>query len=409
MLRTSLTLSLLTGKPFHLVNIRAGREKPGLRPQHLEAVRAAQRIGSAQVEGASERSMTLSFTPGERVGGSDNYRFEIRTAGSTTLVLQTIFLPLALAGRTPVRRNAVSPARRPPTMSAGRTPVKRDQVLTPSPLPPQGGEGQGEWGNGPEEKATAPPALSARDAAARPVRVVIGGGTHVEWSPSFHYIALQWLPMLRRMGFEAELKLNMAGFYPRGGGEIECVIKPAAEPILPIQLTERGAVRRLRIISAIGQLPLEIAERQKRQAEKRLAGLKGYEIESENLPVPAPAPGTMLLAMAEHEYGAGCFCALGARGKRAERVADEACDALMAYLEGDAGVDDYLSDQLVLPAAVAEGESCWRAKVTQHLLTNLHVVQSFLPVQAQVEGEEGKVAMVRLASGETLKTRHSCG
>jgi RNA 3'-terminal phosphate cyclase (ATP) len=355
MLRTSLTLSLLTGKPFRMVNIRAGREKPGLRPQHIEAVRAAQRIGEAQVEGASEGSMTMSFVPGQKVGGADNYRFEIRTAGSTMLVLQTIFLPLAL-----VVRNAVSP--------------------------PTGADPQ--------------PDTRGQDSISRysPARIVIGGGTHVEWSPSFHYVAAQWLPMLKKMGFDAQLKLNMAGFYPRGGGEIECVIRPLAASIMPIRLTERGAPRQLRIISAIGQLPLDIAERQKRQAEKRLAGLKGYQLESENLPLPAPSPGKMLLAMAEHEHGAGCFCALGAKGKRAERVADEACDALLSYLESDAAVDEYLADQLVLPAVLAEGESCLRIKVTQHLLTNLHVMRSFLPTQAQVEGEEGEVAAVRIVS-----------
>ena len=93
-LRSSLSLSLLTGKPFRLHHIRAGRAKPGLQPQHLQSVRAAAAIGQAQVRGASIGSSELSFDPGEVVAGS--YRFDIGTAGATGLVLQTIFLPLAL-------------------------------------------------------------------------------------------------------------------------------------------------------------------------------------------------------------------------------------------------------------------------------------------------------------------------
>src|SRR5436309_32086 len=98
-LRSSLTLSLRTGKPFRLRNVRARRAKPGLRPQHLMAVRAAAKVGGAQVRGASVGSSDLTFEPGAVTAGS--YRFDIGTAGSTGLVLQTLYLPLALCGGDP--------------------------------------------------------------------------------------------------------------------------------------------------------------------------------------------------------------------------------------------------------------------------------------------------------------------
>jgi RNA 3'-phosphate cyclase len=98
-LRTSLALSLLTGRPFRLHHIRAGRTKPGLQPQHLQSVRAAAAIGQAHILGASLGSSELTFEPGEVVAGS--YTFDIGTAGATGLVLQTIYLPLALRGREP--------------------------------------------------------------------------------------------------------------------------------------------------------------------------------------------------------------------------------------------------------------------------------------------------------------------
>ncbi len=95
-LRTSLALSLITGSPFRIDNIRANRKKGGLLRQHLTAVNAAAKIGDASIEGATLGSASLTFIPQTIRAGS--YSFAIGTAGSTMLVLQTILLPLALAG-----------------------------------------------------------------------------------------------------------------------------------------------------------------------------------------------------------------------------------------------------------------------------------------------------------------------
>jgi RNA 3'-terminal phosphate cyclase (ATP) len=98
-LRSSLALSLLTARPFHLRNVRAGRAKPGLQPQHLMSVRAAGTVGRAQTRGAARGSTDLVFEPGAVTAGS--YRFDIGTAGAVGLVLHTIYLPLALAADAP--------------------------------------------------------------------------------------------------------------------------------------------------------------------------------------------------------------------------------------------------------------------------------------------------------------------
>ncbi len=95
-LRSALTLSILTGQAMTIANIRKRRSKPGLMAQHLKSVQAAAAICAASVEGAEPGSQELAFQPGEIYSG--HYRFDIGTAGSTSLVLQTIFLPLCLAG-----------------------------------------------------------------------------------------------------------------------------------------------------------------------------------------------------------------------------------------------------------------------------------------------------------------------
>lgn len=106
-LRTSLALALVTGTPFRIERIRANRDKPGLLRQHLTAVRAAAEVGAAEVAGAHLGSCELTFTPDTRganaLRGGD-YKFAIGTAGSTTLVFQTVLPALALAaGASTVR------------------------------------------------------------------------------------------------------------------------------------------------------------------------------------------------------------------------------------------------------------------------------------------------------------------
>lgn len=91
-LRTALASSLLTGVPFRIENIRAGRRRPGLLPQHLAAVHAAAEIAAAKTEGVTLGSNMLVFEPGGVRAG--DYHFAIGTAGSTGLILQTVLVPL---------------------------------------------------------------------------------------------------------------------------------------------------------------------------------------------------------------------------------------------------------------------------------------------------------------------------
>ena len=96
-LRSALALSLVTGTPFRIDNIRAGRPRPGLMRQHLTAVEAAVAVGRAEVDGAAVGSRSVLFRPGRVTGG--DYRFSVGTAGSTTLVLQTVLPALATAAK----------------------------------------------------------------------------------------------------------------------------------------------------------------------------------------------------------------------------------------------------------------------------------------------------------------------
>src|SRR5687767_3283814 len=95
-LRSALSLSLITQTPFTITRIRANRKPGGLRPQHLACVRGAEAISSAQSEGAEVGASELVFRPGPVKAG--DYLLEVGTAGSAPLLLQCLFYPLALAG-----------------------------------------------------------------------------------------------------------------------------------------------------------------------------------------------------------------------------------------------------------------------------------------------------------------------
>lgn len=99
-IRSSLALSLITGKPFRVYNVRARRERPGLQRQHLTAVLAAAEVGRAKVDGAHIGSREFTFAPGGVAPGGvapGEYAFDVGTAGSTTLIAQAIIPPLMLA------------------------------------------------------------------------------------------------------------------------------------------------------------------------------------------------------------------------------------------------------------------------------------------------------------------------
>jgi RNA 3'-phosphate cyclase len=332
-LRSALTLSVLTGKPVRLVNIRARRPRPGLMAQHLKAVEAAAAVAGARVEGARLGSTALQFAP--RAVHAGSFRFDIGTAGSTTLVLQTVLVPLGL--------------------------------------------------------------LDAES------RLTITGGTHVPWSPCAEYVSLHWLPHLRRIGFNAEVTLEQAGFYPRGGGRLLAYVQPASA-LTALSLVERGKLRCIRGLSAVARLDPSVAERQRQQALRRLARHCDH-VEIRLAALPAPSPGSVLLLLAEFEHSQACYTALGARGKPAERVADEAVDALEAFLESDAAIDQYLADQLLIPlACVAATSELRTASVTQHLITNADVVRHFVPVEIHVYGNLGQPGTVQIHGTNLRRT-----
>lgn len=333
-LRTSLALSVLTGRPLRIMRIRANRRNPGLAPQHLTNVLALAAICDAEVAGAHPGSRELVFRPGKEARPG-SYTFDVAeaarrgSAGSVTLILQTLLLPLAMAG----------------------------------------GESS----------------------------LSLYGGTHVPWSPPADYLARVYLPLLARCGVHVSLRLERCGFYPHGGGLLTARVRPVQGSLLSLDMRERGGLVRLSCTALLSGLDRDIGRRMLAQAEQILAS-RGISLDhAENLALAGGGPGAFFSLLAEYEQGLAGFSALGARGKPAEMVAAEACAGFFQHHESLAPVDRHLADQLLLPLALARGESFLHvAAISGHLTTNAHVIEQFLPVRIEMEGREGRPGLVRI-------------
>lgn len=336
-LRTALSLSCLFRKPFRIFNLRKGRKKPGLMPQHLTGVKAAQLLCSAGVTGDQVGSVELTFMPGEVKSGT--FSFDIGTAGSTMLVLQTMI----------------------------------------------------------------PALIFLKDKT----EIILKGGTHVPFSPSFNYVNEIFIPFLRRMGIKISLSIESYGFYPKGGGRVRAEISPSGG-ISPLKVTEGDRILALTGCSGVSNLPISIAERQRRGLLEKVHGsLKDLRCPEviDLIDTPSPGQGSFIFLRTESEHSVAGFTSLGERGKRAELVGEAAATEFLRHHATDTALDPHLSDQLSLYLTLCGGESEFTtSRVTGHLLTNLWVIGKFHDFRHSLDGQTGQPGKVRIEGSRPLVT-----
>lgn len=332
LLRTALSLSAILQIPFKIINIRAKRPKPGLQPQHLACVMALKELTSAETKGDELHSQELIFIP-KKKPEKRPYHFDIGTAGSTSLLFQTLFYPLALS---------------------------------------KGGD------------------------------LTLIGGTHVPYSPPFHYLQYVYLPLVSLFGFKAKLYLEKAGFYPKGGGRIKAQIESASNFSLP--LFERGFnPEKIFIISLISEdLPSHILERQAKSAYKLLSE-EGFSCEILYERVKSVSSGTMLFIYALDQNKCAGFTSLGKKGLPAEEVGKRCAKELLSFLKSKAQFEEHLGDQLLLPVSLVleymrRGSFFYEvSKITGHLITQAFLIPQFLPkIKIRVSGNLGEKGEVYL-------------
>lgn len=339
-LRVSVALSAVSGRPVRVFNIRAKRSNPGLRPQHLTAIKAVAEIVRARVEGLYVGSRELTFIPSRPKAGS--FSFDVGTAGSTTLVLQSL-MPVA----------ALAPSNIAVEIKGG----------TDNPMAPPVDY---------VERVLVPALLRmgyrCKVSTLRRGFYPRGGGVvRASMEPVEH------LSPIYMDGRRGEVKVRGIAYSCRLPGHIvERMVKAAYDRL------REGGVNCIEI------------ER---------------EVLQPGHPKCSLDPGCGILLVAEGEgciMGSDC---LGERGKPAEVVGKEAADSLLRQLETQASVDKHLGDQLVVYMALARGRSKIRvSELTLHAATCVEVVRRLLGVTIRVEGELGGPALIECEGAGLRRT-----
>jgi len=329
--RYAVSLAALLGEELVLTNIRAKRDKPGLRPQHLRAIEAVVEICGGRLEGGEVGSREIKFKgEGDIRGGY--YEWDIGTAGSTTMLAMTI-LPVACF-------------------------------------------------------------------ASHPLSLRISGGLFQDFAPSAFHMQSVLFPILGRMGLEARLDIIRPGYVPKGGGIIEVKVKPVKEKITPIKLLEQGNIIDIKGVALSSHL-------QERKVSQRMAQKCCQILKSKGLTAhittlydsTALQAGAALIIYAHTDTG----CLIGSDRAGEPRRSSEEIGSYVAksFLEDwatKATVDRYLADQLIIYAALADGVSEYLfPRMSEHIETNLWLVESILGAKTQVEGNKIKIKGVGYA------------
>jgi RNA 3'-phosphate cyclase len=212
-----------------------------------------------------------------------------------------------------------------------------------------------------------------------------GGATDTPFAPPLDYFRYVFVPLLQHVGIGVNTHVARRGYYPPGGAQVTIEVKPAKPRALIA--TTRGELRKICILSTAASIlkPHQVAERQIEGASRPL-GRAAIAPESSIEYASSLSAGSAICIVAEFEAGSIGASALGARGKPAEQVGEEAARDLLTDLKVPAFLDRYMADQALIYMALADGRSCITVTdITDHSRTNMWVIEKFLKGQFEVE------------------------
>ncbi|WP_227430042.1 RNA 3'-terminal phosphate cyclase [Psychrobacter sp. I-STPA6b] len=316
-IRSALSLSMITGTAIHIQNIRAKRKKSGLMRQHLVCVQASQRISNAQVTGAELGSTEIKFAPQTVCAGE--YQFDIGSAGSTSLVLQTL-LPALLFADTEQPSNV--------TIQGG----------THNPLAPT-------------------------------ADFLIHG-----FLPILTKLGMQIDYELIQAGFTpiggGKVRATIHPFMRRTSDK-------------PFCLFERGELQTIKLVADCLNLDTEIAKRELNSCQSSLASLVDESLlNKKTRKLRGIGEGNCCFALVQSSQHQEVFTVLGEKRMSAEKVGNRLAGLIRRYLcASDSCVDEYLCDQLLLPLALAGGGEFSARFISQHSYTQAWLIEQFLDVR----------------------------
>jgi RNA 3'-terminal phosphate cyclase (ATP) len=323
--RCATALASLLGEELHITEVRAKRDKPGLRAQHLKAISACREICGGLVEKAEIGSKEVIYKPGAEIKGG-NYVWDIGTAGSTVMLAEAI-LPVACFANS---------------------------------------------------------AMTFR----------VEGGLFQDFAPSAYHMCYVLLPILARMGVNAEAKMIRPGYVPRGGGIIEVKVKPVADGLEPLRLLKQGRITEIKGIAISSHLSKRRVSHRMAQSCQETLSAEGFEAEIEEVYDTSSiqeGAALALYAKTDTECMIGSDGA-GAPGRRSEKIGEHVARSLLEDLRSGATVDRFLADQLIIYAALARGTTEYLIpRMTEHIETNLWLIGEMLGAKSKMEGNRIKI------------------
>lgn len=238
--------------------------------------------------------------------------------------------------------------------------------------------------------------------ADRPCTFRLKGGLFQDFAPSAYHTQRILLPILARMGIQADLRIVRPGYVPKDAGVIEVSVEPLAGKISPLSLPpRRGPVRRISGVALSSHL-------QQRRVSERMAARcaqvlerHGYRPEFEHLyDTTAVQAGAALAIFAE--TADGCLLGsdqAGAPRRTSEAIGEHVARCLLEDLDSEASVDRYLADQLVLYGVLADGVSHYSVpSSTEHLETNLWLAEAILRANVQLSNRSVRIEGIGFAA-----------
>ena len=364
--RGGCALAALLQRPVRITRVRAGRAQPGLKRQHVAGLQLLGELyGAGSLTGVHEGSRTITFTPTTFAWPPQAMHTEtespaeteevaplvldvnVGTAGSVALVMQTA-VPVLLA--------------RAGTLGSGQDVVLR-----------------------------------------------VTGGTHVAQAPPVTYLAACLVPRLRAMGAACTVAVERYGFYPRGGGRATVRVGALHTPLAPLVDTDpRAPVVRCTVRVCVAGVGGDVGTRAAQAAVARLrerAGVPADAVECAVEDVGAASAGTGMWVEVYATTARGQVLgasSVGRRGVRAEAVAAEAAEHLLADLAQGGAVDEYLQDQLLVFMAMARGRSALRVgRLSLHTQTMVALVNQLAraPIVTTAPADDGHPGNIIFCNG----------
>jgi RNA 3'-terminal phosphate cyclase (ATP) len=293
--RSAVTLSCITKTPILIENIRKNRRVPGLRPQHLTAIKLLSKICNAEVQGLNAGSTSIKFLPKNLE--NNTLSEDIGTAGSISLILQVLIPAVSISKKS--------------------------------------------------------------------LELSIIGGTDVPWSPTSNYTKYVLGEAYSRMGINFSMEITRRGYYPKGGGLVKVKINPIKK-LKPISLIKRKT-KFVKLYCSYSDLSYERIKNEVEQAENFLKDAD-FSIESKiKKELALNKGGSMNLYSLDSDSIIGSDGLTDTAAKLAKSISEN-------FIRSNLGVDNHLSDMLVLPVSLIDETSFFRIKeITKHLETNLYV------------------------------------